>query len=90
MDLGWISEYYVQIIILACLGIGYMIKATKIVPDRFIPLILGILGAGFGFITQGFTFMAFTSGMISGLASTGFHQIFKQLIEKGDDKDDTK
>jgi len=87
MDLGFISEYYVQIIIIACLCIGYMIKKIDKIPDRFIPLIMGILGAGFGFLTQGFSFMAFTSGMVSGLAATGLHQVFKQLIEKGGNND---
>lgn len=87
MDLGFISDYYIQVIIIACLCIGYMIKKTNIVPDRFIPLILGTLGAGFGLLTQGFTFMAFTSGMVSGLAATGLHQVFKQLIEKDSTND---
>lgn len=89
MDLGFISDYYIQIIIIACLCIGYMIKKTSIVPDKFIPLIMGVLGAGFGLLTQGFTFMGFTAGMVSGLASTGLHQVFKQFL-KDDDPDDIK
>lgn len=84
MDLGWITDYFMPIIVLACLCIGYMIKKINIIPDKYIPTIMGILGIIFGFITNGFTFIAFTGGMLSGLASTGLHQAFKQIIENKD------
>lgn len=89
MDLGWITDYFIPIIILACLGIGYIIKKINVIDNKFIPAIVGTLGIIFGFITNGFTFYAFTAGLASGLASTGLYEAFKQLI--GDkDSDDTK
>lgn len=85
MDLGWITDYFMPIIVLACLCVGYMIKKIDKIPDKYIPTIMGLLGIAFGFITNGFTFEAFTGGMLSGLASTGFHQAFKQIIENKDE-----
>ena len=85
MDLSFITEYYIPIIIVACLCVGYIIKKWEKIPDKYIPTIVGVLGVIFGFITQGFSFEAFTAGLASGLGSTGFHQAFKQIIENKDD-----
>lgn len=85
MDLGFITDYYMPIIVLACLCIGYMIKKIDKIPDKYIPTIMGVLGVIFGFITNGISFYSFTGGMVSGLASTGLHQAFKQIIENKDD-----
>lgn len=83
MDLlQFVQDYYMPIIILACLCIGYIIKHLDWIPDKFIPLIMGCLGVGFAFLAKGFSFEIFVGGLFSGLASTGFHQLFKQLIEK--------
>lgn len=91
MDLvEFIQSYYMPLIVLACLCIGYIIKRLDYIPDKFIPLIMGCLGPIFAFISNGFSFQVFVGGLFSGLASTGFHQLFKQLIEKGDDASDSK
>lgn len=92
MDL-WtlIQENMAPTIVLACLAIGYVLKRLAWVPDKFIPLIMFCLGTVFSFIINGFSFQSFLVGCISGVGSTGFHQLFKQLIEKkGDDTGDTK
>lgn len=80
---------YSQIIILGvCLCVGYIIK--NLIPtekiDRFIPLIMGILGIVMALWLGGFVLSPdlLLSGLISGLASTGMHQAFKQFIEKGE------
>jgi len=91
MDLwSLIQEYMAPIIVLACLAIGYVLKRLEWIPDKFIPLIMFCLGTVFSFIINGFTFQSFVVGCISGVGSTGFHQLFKQLIEKGDDTGDSK
>ena len=69
------------IIIIACLCIGYIIKKINFIPDKFIPLIMGCLGILFAFISNGLSFEMFVGGLFSGLASTGMHQLFKQIIE---------
>lgn len=81
MNLDFITEFYVPIVVLACLCVGYIIKKIDIIPDNYIPAILGVLGVVFAFISQGISFESFVEGMFSGLASTGLHQAFKQIIE---------
>ncbi len=79
-----IEQFYMPIIIVACLCIGYILKKIDFVPDKFIPLIMGILGVTFAFISNGLSFEVFVGGLFSGLASTGLHQVFKQIIEGND------
>ena len=73
------------IILVACLMIGYILKnlcpSDKV--NRFIPLIVGILGIIFNsWALQSFDFNIAMAGMASGLASTGAYEAFKNLIEK--------
>ena len=79
-----VSQAYVPIIVLFCLVVGYVLKKLDFIPDKFIPLIMLILGGFSGVVVNGFSFEGIVFGMVSGVASTGFHQVFKQLIE-GDD-----
>lgn len=80
----FIQQFYMPIIIVACLCVGYILKKIDFIPDKFIPLVMGILGVVFAFISNGLSFEVFVGGLFSGLASTGMHQVFKQIIE-GDD-----
>ncbi len=83
-----LRDYYEIIIIGVCLCVGYIIK--NLVPNeninRFIPLIMAIIGILLSLWTNGFVFSPETllQGLVSGLASTGMHQAFKQFIEKGE------
>ncbi len=83
-----LRDYFEIIIIGVCLCVGYIIK--NLIPDqkinRFIPLIMGIIGILLSIWTNGFAFSpdVLLSGLVSGLASTGMHQTFKQFIEKGE------
>ena len=91
MDLAEIIQQFSSpIIVLICLTIGYVVKKLSFVPDKFIPLIMFVLGSIFGFITNGWSFNSFVLGAVSGVASTGFYELFKQLIEHSGDKDDVK
>ena len=81
-----LTEFILPIICIACLCVGYVLK--HLVPgtaiDRFIPLIVCILGIflsvwNFGFISL----EVVVTGAVSGLASTGLYELFSQLIEKG-------
>ena len=76
-----IQEYSVPVIMLICLTIGYVVKQINFIPNKYIPLIMFILGSVFGFVTNGFSFNSFVSGAVSGVASTGFYELFAQLIE---------
>lgn len=84
MDLGFLSEYAVPLIVGICLCVGYILKhlvATEAV-DKYIPLIMGVLGVGLNvWINNSFTAQILLAGLFSGLASTGLHQLFAQLIK---------
>lgn len=80
----FIQQFYMPIIIVACLCVGYIIKKINFIPDKYIPLIMGVLGVVFAFISNGISFEIFVCGLFSGLASTGMHQIFKQIIKDDD------
>ena len=83
------KDFFEIIIIGVCLCVGYIVK--NIIPNekvnRFIPLIMGIIGLIMALWQNGFVFSPDTllTGLISGLASTGMHQAFKQFIEKEND-----
>lgn len=93
MDIGtFIIQLYVPIIVVACLVVGYIVKKwVADVDDKYIPTIVAILGAILGGLTLGWTLQSIVAGAVSGLASTGLHQLFKQLIENGSGmKDEVK
>lgn len=82
----FLQDYIVLIVMGICLCIGYVIKhaipTDKI--NRFIPLIMAVLGVGLNVWLNGLAFSPeiLLGGLISGLASTGLHQMFKKFIEK--------
>lgn len=83
MDLKFITENFVPVIVVACVLVGYIIKVTPPfakVANNYIPLIVTLLGAVLGVLTNGLTLEAIVYGAVSGLASTGLHQVFTQLL----------
>lgn len=93
-DLSSISTYLVPGIVILCLCVGYIVK--NLIPNdsvnRFIPLIAGVLGlvaSVFTTVTAGaaITVDVCVAGLVSGLASTGLYEGFRNLIGS---KSDTK
>lgn len=85
MDLGFLSEYFVLVIVGICLCVGYVVKKwIRDVDHKYIPTICAALGVFLAIWLNGWTVTpaVILSGMFSGLASTGLHQMFKQYIEK--------
>lgn len=82
MDLNFISEMYIPLVIALCLVVGYILKHwIKDVDNKYIPTILVILGGISACLSQmDISLELIVSGMLSGLASTGLHQAFKQII----------
>lgn len=68
-----------------CLCVGYILKnliRTEAV-NRFIPLIMGVLGLGLSlWIEWAVTPETVLSGLLSGLASTGLYEAFHQVLKK--------
>lgn len=85
----FLNDYLVLIVVGICLCVGYVLK--NMVPsekvNKFIPLTMVVLGTAINVWLNGFAFTPeiLLAGMISGLASTGMHQLFKQFIG-GDSK----
>ncbi len=89
MDIGFLTEYAIPLIVGICLCVGYIIK--NLVPsdgiNRFIPLIMGVIGVLLNYwVNQQFTAEVLLGGLFSGLASTGLYELFRNLINRGDSK----
>lgn len=84
MDLNILSEYFVLVVMVACLVIGYIIKHAsffKWIKNDDIPVILAIVGAIVNPLVSGLSIETVVYGALMGLASTGLHQAFKKFIE---------
>lgn len=77
---------YVNIVVLGiCLCVGFVIKnSLDFIPNKYIPLIMLILGTITNILINinGINAEVILSGMISGLASTGLYEMFRNLINK--------
>ena len=85
MDLTFLANFAVPIIVGVCLCVGYVIKnvITTDTINKYIPLIMAILGVVLNiWINMSFTPEILLGGMFSGLARTGMYEAFKQLIKK--------
>lgn len=83
-NLQFLGELYIPIVMAVCLCVGYILKRwTNDEKHRIIPTVLAVLGAVCACIYEkNITLEAIASGAVTGLASTGVHQVFKQIIEK--------
>ena len=85
----FLNEYMMPVVLGICIVIGYIIKKwISDVDNKYIPTIVTILGA---FLAVWFNDWSITpeiilSGLITGAASTGMHQLFVQFIENNDKK----
>ena len=85
MDLAYLTEYINVITLGICLCVGYVIKTSiTIIPNRYIPLIMLILGTTISVLTNldNITSAIILQGMVSGLSSTGLYETFRNLINK--------
>ena len=86
MDLTFITQHYIPVVLVACLVVGYCIKHIKwldAVSNEYIPSILAILGAILGCVAVGTVSLeSIVYGAVTGLSSTGLHQVFSQIINK--------
>lgn len=88
IDLAFLGEFVVLLVVGICLCVGLILK--NVVPtegiNRWIPLIMGLLGVTLNiWINMSLTPEVLLGGLFSGLASTGLHQVFKQLINKNNE-----
>ena len=87
MDLSVLTQYISVVVVGICLCVGYVIKnSLDFIPNKYIPLIMLILGLVINVLMNlnGINAEVILAGMLSGLASTGMYEMFKNLIYKED------
>lgn len=85
MDLTFLANFAVPIIVGVCLCVGYVIKniITTDEINKYIPLIMAVLGVVLNiWMNMAFTPEILLGGLVSGLASTGLYEAFKNLIKQ--------
>ena len=82
MNIDFLTEYYVPVIVGICLCIGFLVRSVTEKLDRYIPCICGCVGLALAiWISWGnITPATILEGLFSGLASTGLYEAFKNLI----------
>lgn len=95
MNIGYLNEYTIPIVLLMCLCIGYLIKnCLSFIPNKYIPLILAVVGIiinlancsveiynSIGNPSIGpLLIKVAAGGIISGLMSTGTYEAFRNII----------
>lgn len=85
MDFGFLSNYYIPLVVVACLVIGFCIKQIDMIPNKFIPTILAVIGAVVAvWNSHSADAMTVVSGAMSGLIATGLYEAFAQYLKKVD------
>ena len=87
MDFSFLTEYFVAVVLVACLVVGYIIKhATflKWIKNDDIPVVLAVIGCLINLVVSGVSIESAVYGAVMGLASTGMHQAFKNFVEKSE------
>lgn len=82
MDFTQLTKYFVLVVMVACLVVGYILKTSfDRVPNKYIPTILAVVGAVLNVVVSGVSVESIVYGALMGLASTGLHQAFTRFIE---------
>lgn len=92
MDITTIGT--VTAIVAICYLIGLAVKAIPNIADNLIPVIVGVCGGLLGiaglYLMPDFpaqdAMNAVAIGIVSGLASTGVNQAYKQIVKRSDDQ----
>lgn len=77
-----LTDYIVAVVVAICFSFGYIIKnSLSFIPNKFIPLIMAILGVILNVWLNEFNFtpVILLGGLASGLASTGAFELVRNL-----------
>ncbi len=84
MDLSFMEEMLAPVVMAACLVAGFVLKNWCPTDNKWIPTILVALGAVLSCVADGaISLESIVAGAVTGLASTGLHQAFKQTLGLG-------
>lgn len=81
----FLSRYVVILVLAICLCLGYIIKhSISFIPNKYIPLIMAVSGTILNVWMNGWSFTPeiLLGGLASGLASTGTHEMIRNIIDK--------
>lgn len=82
VDFTQLTQYFVLVVVVACLVVGYIIKTSfDKIPNKYIPTILAVIGAVLNVVVSGASVESVVYGALMGLASTGLHQAFTKFVE---------
>lgn len=82
MDFSQLTQYFVLVVMVACLVVGYILKTSfDKLPNKYIPTILAVVGAVLNAFVGGLSVESVVYGALMGLASTGLHQAFTRFVE---------
>ena len=84
--MDFLNAYLIPEVTILCLMLGYIVKMwVKDVDNKWIPTIVAVVGVAAAVLMnlENVTIAVIVSGGLSGLASTGLHQMFKQWIDNG-------
>lgn len=82
MDFAELNNYYVLVVVVACLVVGYILKTSfESFPNKYIPTVLAFTGLVLNLAVSGMSIENAVYGALMGLASTGMHQAFTRFIE---------
>lgn len=87
MDFSTLTTYFVAVVVVGCLVVGYIIKHAsflKWIKNDDIPVILAAFGVILNVIVSRPSVESIVYGAVMGLASTGMHQAFRRFIEGTD------
>ena len=78
-----LQQYLSTVIMGLCLLLGNTIKTSvPKIPNNYIPLVLGLIGAILMVALNGLSVQNLIVGLVSGLSATGVHQIKKELTSE--------
>lgn len=81
-----IQNMYIPVVVIACLLIGVIMKKWIVdVDNKYIPTTVFVVGGVLAcIVTNSVNVETIVAGCASGLASTGLHQVYKQMFENYD------
>ncbi len=85
MDMNFLNDFTIPVIVGICLIVGYIAKKwINDLDNRYIPTLCAVVGLILSVWMGGWSVTPeiILQGAFSGLAATGLHQAFKQFVEK--------
>ena len=81
----FLNAYLIPEVTILCLLLGFIVKKwIKDIDNKWIPTIVAVVGVAVAVITsKEVTIAVIVGGALSGVSSTGLHQLFKQWVDNG-------